>query len=471
MHGLMMLALVTVPGAAFAQTALPGGNAQGDVALTIYSDGTTLVQDTRRLNLPSGISAQEFRDVSENIRPETVRLSADAVEIVEQNFDYDLLSPASLMQKAVGQTITIVRTNPGTGVETREQARVLAANNGVVLDIGGRIEVLRDDGLPVRVIYPSLPPNLRARPTLSVTLHSARSGTRPVTLSYLSSGLGWRADYVALFDEAKGAIDVQGWITLNNSGDTAFPDANIVMVAGVPATVNEQRPGVRRPMPVRPQPGGLVQAGTETADRAQLGDFYLYPIERRTTVAANQQKQVSFLNVSAVPAQRGYQFRSNWLQSQDEPTSASTVLNFSSSRSGGLGDALPAGTVRVYVRDAEGQPQFIGENNIGHTPMGSALSIRTGDAFDVRVRPVVENRERLSGDRWRTTQRYTLTNARSEPVTVELIQDGLYWRWADTRVVSETLIGEQRGADSRVWQVPVPANGETVLTVVTETRY
>jgi hypothetical protein len=472
MRGLAMLALVAVPGMVSAQTALPGGNAQGDVALTIYSDGTTLVQDTRQLNLPSGITRQEFRDVSENIRPETVRLSADAVEIVEQNFDYDLLSPAALMQKAVGQTITIVRTNPGTGAETREQARVLAANNGVVLDIGGRIEVLRDDGLPVRVIYPSLPPNLRARPTLSVTLDSARAGARPVTLSYLSSGLGWRADYVALFDEAKGAIDVQGWITLNNSGDTAFPDADIVMVAGVPATVGQQpRPGIRRPMPVRPQPGGLVQAGTETAGRARLGDFYLYPIARPTTVAANQQKQVSFLNVSAVPARRGYQFRSNWLQSQDEPTSASTVLNFSSSRSGGLGDALPAGTVRVYVRDAQGQPQFIGENNIGHTPMGSALSIRTGDAFDVRVRPVVENRERLSANRWRTTQRYTLTNARSEPVTVELVQDGLNWAWTDTRVVSETIEGERRGADQRVWQVPVPANGEAVLSVVTETRY
>lgn len=470
MRGLVVLALMVVPGMASAQTALPGGNAQGNVALTIYSDGTTLVQDTRQLNLPSGVTRQEFRDVSENIRPETVRLSADGVEIVEQNFDYDLLSPAALMQKAVGQTITIVRTNPGTGAETREQARVLAANDGVVLDIGGRIEVLRDDGLPVRVIYPSLPPNLRARPTLSVTLDSARAGARPVTLSYLSSGLGWRADYVALFDEAKGAIEVQGWITLNNSGATAFPDANIVMVAGVPATAGQQpRPGMGRPM--RPQPGGLVQAGTETADRARLGDFYLYPIARPTTVAANQQKQVSFLNVAAVPARRGYQFRSNWLQSLDEPASASTVLNFSSSRSGGLGDALPAGTVRVYVRDAQGQPQFIGENNISHTPMGSAIAIRTGDAFDVRVRPLVENRERLSDNRWRTTQRYTVTNARSEPVTVELVQDGLNWAWADTRVVSETLTGERRGADSRVWQVPVPANGEAVLSVVTETRY
>lgn len=456
---LFVSASLAAPLAAHAQ-ALPGtGTAQGDVSLTIYSDGTTLVQDIRNLRLPSGVTRQEFRDVSEEIRPETVRLSAADVTIVEQNFDYDLLTPSALMEKAVGQTITIVRTNPGTGAETREQARVLAANEGVVLDIGGRIEVLRDDGLPVRVIFPSLPPNLRARPTLSVTLDSARAGERPVSLAYLTSGLSWRADYVALFDEAKSTIDVQGWITLNNSGATPFPNANIVMVAGSP------RSGGGGPR------GGMVTAGTETADRARLGDFYLYPIEARTTVAANQQKQVAFLNVGGVPARRGYQFRTGWLSTSEQPISAASVLSFSSARADGLGDALPAGTVRVYIRDAQGQPQFIGENGIGHTPMGSTLAIKTGDAFDVRVRPVVESRERLAPNRFRTTQKFTLTNARSEAVTVELIQNGLYWYWTDTKVIAETMQGEQRGADQRVWQVPVPANGETVLTVTYETRY
>ena len=203
----------------WAQAATPGGgparSAQGDVAVTIYNNNLALVQDTRQLNLPRGVSRQDFPDVSNGIRPETVRLSTDGVTIIEQNFDYDLLSPQALMEKAVGQTITIVRTNPATGAETRERATVLANNGGVVLRIGDRIEVLRDDGLPVRVVFDSLPPNLRARPTLSVTVDSARAGTRPATLSYLSNGFGWNADYVALFDEAKSTIDVQGWVTLD----------------------------------------------------------------------------------------------------------------------------------------------------------------------------------------------------------------------------------------------------------------
>ena len=126
----------------------------------------------RQLSLPAGRSRQEFPDVSAQIRPETVTLSGDGVGIVEQNFDFDLLSPPALMQKAVGETITLVRTNPATGAETRERATVLAANGGVVLQIGDRIEVLRDDGLPVRVIFDRVPANLRARPTLSVTVES-----------------------------------------------------------------------------------------------------------------------------------------------------------------------------------------------------------------------------------------------------------------------------------------------------------
>ena len=148
----------------------PSQSAQGDVAVTIYNNNLALVQDTRQLDIPAGRSRQEFPDVSAQIRPETVTLTGDGVGIVEQNFDFDLLSPQALMQKAVGETITLVRTNPATGAETRERARVLAANGGVVLQIGERIEVLRDDGLPVRVIFDRVPENLRARPTLSVTV-------------------------------------------------------------------------------------------------------------------------------------------------------------------------------------------------------------------------------------------------------------------------------------------------------------
>ncbi|MEO7247890.1 MAG: DUF4139 domain-containing protein, partial [Novosphingobium sp.] len=293
-------------------------SAQGDVSVTIYNNNLALVHDERQVNLPNGRSRQEFPDVSAQIRPETVTLSGDGFGIVEQNFDYDLLSPSALMEKAVGQTVTLLRTNPATGVETRERALVLAANGGVVLKIGERIEVLRDDGLPVRVIFDAIPPNLRARPTLSVTVDANRAGPRPLALSYLTPGLGWKADYVTLFDEKAGRIDMQGWVTLSNNTGTTFTNSKVLMVAGgvgqVQQTYNYNR-GVVRPRGNSP--------GTESGG-AQMGDFHVYPIEGRTTIANAQTKQVSFLNSEGVPARKGYEFRNEWLNSASEAQSAAS---------------------------------------------------------------------------------------------------------------------------------------------------
>lgn len=487
MRGFLFVAAVAMPIVAVAQSAQP--TAQGDVSLTIYNNDLALVQDVRQMTLPVGRTRQEFPDVSAAIRPETVTLTAGGTGIVEQNFDYDLLTPDKLMDKAVGQTVTLVRTNPATGVETRETATILANNGGTVVRIGDRIEVLNANA--ARVVFPSLPAGLRARPTLSVTLDTTIPGARPVTLNYLSRGFGWKADYVALFDESAGKIDVQGWITLTNNSGTTFDRAKVLLVAG---SVGDGAQSYRNARPV--MPGN--RPGTQSANRESLGDFYLYPIAGRTTVANAQQKQVSFLDVAGAPATRAYHFRNGWLSSQTEPQSADTVLRFSTSKEAGLGDALPAGTVRVYMRDARGQPQFIGENAIGHTPMGSSLAIKTGEAFDVKVQPVLEKRERIDSGEWertaryrvttlgqapsdvtveqekvfwRTTMTYKVTNARAVPVTVDVVQGGLDGWWHDARVPSETIKGEQRSADERTWAVPVPANGETTLTVQFDTRY
>jgi hypothetical protein len=441
---------------------------QGNVAVTIYNDNLALVQDTRQIAIPVQRSRQEFPDVSGQIRPETVTLSGDDIAIVEQNFDYDLLSPAKLMEKAVGQQITLVRTNPATGAEARERATVLAVNGGVVLRIGDRIEVLRDDSLPVRVIFDKVPENLRARPTLSVTVESTRAGTRPVTLSYLTPGLGWKADYVTLFDEKAGRIDVQGWVTLSNNTGTTYTNADTLLVAG---QVQQQgQPDYRRGY--RPPPPPTIrQPGTETAGRERLGDFYLYPLKERTTIANQQTKQVSFLDVAGAPARKAYEFRNPWLGTMEEAQSADTVLKFSTSRDQGLGDALPAGTVRVYMRDARGNAQFIGESGIGHTPMGSELGLKTGEAFDVKVQPVVENRERVSSSRWKTSMRYELSNARPEAVTVDLIQSGLDYWWDDTRIESESQKSERLSSNQAIWHVQVPANGKATVTALFDTRF
>lgn len=496
-------ALLATQGPVAAQTNTTAqGAGQGDVSVTIYNSGQALVQDVRQISIANGRSRIEFPDVSAMIRPETLSFTAADTGIVEQNFDFDLLTPTKLMEKAIGQTVTLLRTNPATGQETRERATVLSTAGGVVVKIGDRIEVLRDDGLPVRVIFDGVPPNLRARPTLSVTVDSARAGTRPASIRYLTPGLGWSSDYVALYDESKGTVDVQGWVTLTNNTGTTFDKAKTLLVAGSPSSSNggyNPRYVSARPV-AAPAPRGSFVPGTQTAEREQLGDFYLYPIEGRTTIANNQTKQVSFLDVQAVPARKIYGASVSWLQSDSNPRNVSSQIAFSSSKEGGLGDALPAGTVRFYQRDSKGTPQFIGENQIGHTPMGSELTLTTGDAFDIFVKAEVEKREKITGADWeksarwrvikedgsevrgeaerpvtyyRTTMRYTLTNAKAQPVNVELFQDGLDYGWwgRDFRVVSEDVQGEQLNADRRKWTVPVPANGERVVRVTYETRY
>jgi hypothetical protein len=468
---ILFLAATALASTSFATaqpTSAPVQTAQGDVSVTIYNNDRALVEDERVLNLPAGRSRQEFRDVSAQIQPETASLSGRGIGIVEQNFDFDLLSPSALMENAVGQTVTLVRVNPANGAETRERAKILASNGGVVMQIGDRIEVLRDDGLPARVIFDQVPATLRARPTLSVTLDADGAGSRPVTLTYLTPGLGWSADYVALFDEANGKMDVQGWITLTNNSGTPYVNAATLLVAGSVGNAGNDYGRYAPPPPPPPPPGGMVRAGTETAGRERLGDFYLYPLPERTTILDKQTKQVSFLDVHNTPAARAYEFRNGWLSTSDQPISVNTLLRFSSSREQGLGDALPAGTVRVYQRDARGNPQFVGEHRIGHTPMGSSIGLATGQAFDVKVRPVVEERTRLSDSRWRTRMRYAITNAGPQPITVDLVQSGL---WGDTRITQESIKSERLSADDARWRVPVPANGEATVTATFDSRY
>jgi hypothetical protein len=298
-----------------------------------------------------------------------------------------------------------------------------------------------------------------------VTVIGGHAGTRPATLSYLTPGLGWRADYVALYSESDGKIDVQGWVTLTNSSGVTYENAHTLLVAGSPTQVDGGSPNRYR----GPQPRTtLQQAGTESGSRERLGDYYLYPLAEPTTIANLQTKQVSFLDVHGVPAEHGYEFRNSWLGTSETPQSAKSIYSFSTSAHAGLGDQLPAGILRFYMRDKHGDPQFIGESRIDHTPMGSTLSLATGDAFDVKVRAVVDKRTRRGNLDWQSDMRYELSNALPRPVTVKLLQEGL---WGDSRITAESQKSTRRSADTAEWAVTVPANGKSTLTATIETRF
>lgn len=445
-----------LPSASWAQEA-----ADKSLKLTIYNSNLALVEHVRPLSLAAGRHRIEFAGVSAEIMSQTVSFAGAGLSVIEQNFDYDLLTPEKLMEKAVGQTVRIVRTNPGTGRETEETAEVLSTVGGVVLKIGDRIEVLREDGIPARVIFDEVPPNLRANPTLSVLANAAAPVNGDITLAYLTRGLSWNADYVALFDEPQGNVSLQGWITLTNNSGTTFANAGAQLVAGDVNVVGSEAEWWQA-YDVRRQRSNVLRAGgVEASEREQLADYYVYPLEEATTIANNQTKQVSFLSAERVRANRGYEQTFYSFFSQEEPVSAEVRVRFSNSRAGGLGDQLPSGVVRVYTRDARGQPQFVGEDRIGHTSAGSDLALKIGDAFDVTIQPTLRQTTRASRRATDYAMSYLVRNARSEAITVTIRQDSL---WRFNEVTAQSIQGRRTDADSFAWDVPVPANGETELT-------
>jgi hypothetical protein len=447
-------------GAAWSASVLAAAPAADrEVSLTIYNKNIALIEHVRPITAPAGRQRIEFAGVSAQIVPETVSFLAPNIDLIEQNFDYDLLTPAKLMEKAVGSQVRLVRVNPATGAETSETAEVLSAVGGVVLRIGSRIEVLREDNLPTRVIFDKVPENLRAQPTLSVLVNAAKPVNEVARLTYLSRGLTWDADYVAVFDEPKNETSMQGWITLQNTSGTSFTNARTQLVAGDVNLVDGtdqwwQYWQMRRQ-------GSQRSAGIEASGRPRLGDYYVYPIKQLTTVANNQTKQVSFLDASGIKASKGYELNFYGFSSSDEPQSAEVRMRFANSKAAGLGEQLPSGVVRVYMRDARGQPQFVGEDLIGHTSAGSELALKIGDAFDVGVKPTLVATRRITQRKHEYDMSYLVRNARASPVVVTLRQDGL---WRENEVLKESIKGRRTDADSFAWDVPVPANGESTLT-------
>ena len=445
-----MIRTTMLLGAALAS--VPGAAAQDGLSMTLYDSGQTLVRDTRRLAFAAGEQTIPLPGVSSMIVAPSVGFAAEGVAIVEQNYDFDLLSPQALMEKSVGETVTLVSVNPGTGRETRRRAKILAVNGGVVIESEGRIEVLRDDGIPTRVIFERVPPNLRAQPTLSVTVDSEAAGEREATLTYMTGGLDWQADYVARFDEAAGTLDLQGWATIVNRTETGFEEADLKLVAGQAGQGQGPRRNVRR-------------GGVTVADQERLGDSYLYRLPGRSTVASNQTKQIGLIDADGLPATRRYEHQAYGFQTSTDARNVDVRIAMTtgpSSRGQGFGEPLPAGTVRVYQEDSRGQSLFVGEDGVGHVPAGSLLSLRIGQAFDLTVKPTVTDRQERG--RWvtDTTMRYVLTNASPEDETVTIVQNT--WPSCEKSVRRESREHTQLSEDSFAWDVPVPSGGETELT-------
>lgn len=466
------------PGAAQAPQEQPSTGAdQTGLAVTIYNGDLALVKDARRIKLVNGENLLAWREVSARIQPETALLRAldgRRLSLLEQNFDFDLLSPAKMLEESVGDTVRVIRTHPGTGAETSETATVLAANNGVVLKFADRVET----GIPGRLAFAAVPAHLRERPTLSMLLRSEAStdGAASLELSYLTGGLGWKADYVAELSEKEERMDLNGWVTLTNASGAAYPNARLQLVAG---SVNRVQPERLR-MPVMAKAMAMADGAAEMREEG-LFEYHLYTLTRPTTLLDNQTKQVALLTAQKVPVAKEYRLSGgDWYytgQYSDLGQKLKPVVFMAFSNkgdtpaAGSLGLPLPKGIVRVYKKDSAGRAQFIGEDRIDHTAKGELVRLKLGEAFDISADKKQTDFQKLAstthGGLIETAYQIEIRNAKSEPVTVTVVEP-MPGEW---KMLQESHPHKKDAAHSATWNIPVPAEGAATLTWRVRVKY
>lgn len=444
---------------------------QHGVALTIYNDNLALVKDARRVGLARDFNRLAWREVSAQMRPETAQLrnvsNPAGFRLQEQNFDFDLLTPQKLLEKNVGREVAVIRTHPTTGEETREAATVLATNGGVVLKFADRVET----GVPGRLAFPGVPDTLRDRPTLVMSLVNPASGVQELELSYLTGGLSWRADYVAELNAGDDRLDLNGWVTLTNRSGAAYPGARLQLVAGDVNRVREAQPAPREVMAM------AARAADTELQQESLFEYHLYTLQRPTTLADNQTKQVALMSASRVPVRKELLLQGeNFYYSGQhgalgQKIKVGVFVEFDN-KGEGLGIPLPRGVMRVYKKDTQGNAQFVGEDRVDHTPKNETVRLRLGDAFDVTADRKQTDFKKLAG-----TSRYNyvfesayeivLKNAKKEAVTVT-VREPMPGDWT---VVSESHPHAKAASGTAEWKVSVPAEGRTALTYRVRVRY
>lgn len=478
------------------------------VAVTVYRDparpaaqapnlnwlnGVALISETRRVTIPAGTTDLRFEGVAGGIIPQSAIVTGLPEGFIERNRDAYLLSPATLLERSLGRRVHLRRTSRATG-QVREQEAVIrtGAAGAVVLQTESGFEALRCTGLPETISYGGVPPGLSARPTLSVRARATRPVTATVTLSYLASGFDWQADYVAHVGP-DGRIGLFGWLTLANSDETGFANADTQAVAG---RINRQQvarqPSEGGPLNISCWPQGttsdipyeqwerMVQEREEDGDdmvvtgsripamrgyamappppppapamqaaQEDLGDLKLYRIPEPVTVAARSQKQVALLQQPEVQVRTVYRQRF-YPAGQRIEAQANRFFITRNRREDGLGLPLPAGRLMLFD-DTDGRQVLVGQAVIRDFALNEDVEIDFGTVPGIASvqTPVVRGKNQVDYE-------VVVTNDRPHPIAYEL-EIGAQ----PAQVRSETRLGRRNGM--ALWSVTIPANGSATL--------
>jgi len=419
-----------------------------------------LVRETRALALTKGRSEVEFAGVAGTIQPETVQVralgAASELRVLEQNYQYDLLSPAKLLEKYVGRTVRVLRFSESKGRDEERDATVLSAGDPPILRVGDEITW----AFPGRISFPEIPKTLIARPTLVWLVESPEERAK-LEVSYLADALSWKADYVLVVNDTDTAGDLNGWVTLDNRSGAAYSNARVQLVAG---DVNRVRPTPFEDRRVFAAEGRAAMAPPQFREEG-LFEYHLYTLERRTDVMDRQQKQILFFEASNVGMTKTYKLRGapvfspRAVPSRDaEPVEV--TLAFRNSAANGLGQPIPQGIVRVYKRDRGGAAQFLGENSVRHTPKDENLEFSVGRAFDVVGQHVPKDFQRLDDRVSEAAMEVELRNHKEQALEVA-VEEAFHGDWT---LLTSSHTPVKKDAQTAVFLLTVPANGKATLT-------
>lgn len=439
---------------------------QTGIALTIYNQNLGLVKDRRDIRLGAGSGELRFMDVAAQIIPTSVAiapLSGGELRVLEQNYEYDLLSPRKLMDKYVGKEVKLYQKNPQTEREEVVTATLLSNNDGPVYRIGDEITF----GHPGRIIFPGVPDDLIARPTLVWLLESTAADKQSIEASYLTGGISWRADYVATLGEKDDTANLAGWVTIDNHSGTTYRNAALKLVAGDINRVQEQ--------PLRMAKAARFEAMSAPAPQFReeaFFEYHLYTLQRPSTIKDNQTKQISLVTADAVPVRKEFLLKgeNSYYYSPAGDTVKQKVgvfVELENRKEHNLGMPLPKGIVRVYKRDAGGSLQFVGEDTIDHTSEKETVRIKMGDAFDVAAERKQTEWKKIASDTYEAAFEIKLRNHKKEDITVKVVEPVP----GDWQMLSSSRPHAKGDAFSAVFQVPVPKDGEATLTYRVRMRY
>jgi len=423
--------------------------------VTVYNNNLALVKERRELELNSGINRIDYTDVAALIDPTSVMFEDTKnkdTAVLEQNYEYDLVSGSKLLEKFLDKEITVTEKEGGTYTGT-----LLSYSNGVVLRLSdGKVVNISEVS---KFEFPNSA-DLLTKPTLVWQVYSPAAGKRDVLTSYLTGGMSWKADYIIKASADDKKADIQGWVSVDNDAGTTYKDARLKLVAGEVHRV------------VTPSTAGSADETVTATEKAYSGaknsfaeeslfEYHLYTLERPATLKNNQIKQLSLLSADSVPVEKELVF------DVSKSSDVQVTLRFNNSKEKGLGMPLPAGTLRVYKTDSQGQLQFLGEDKIDHTPKDEEINVVVGNAFDVTGTRTQTNYNKLSSNTWRESYETEIKNHKSEAQKVKVVEH-FYGDW---EITASSDLYKKKDAFIAEWEINVPANGSKKVSYTVERSY